>query len=240
MKKQEKQILQVVATIETEFPQKFGIPRQSGLVQGLRGRIVFEPEFRSRDAVRGIEEFSHLWLLWGFSMSKQKQFVPMVTPPRLGGRIKKGVFATRSPFRPNGIGLSSVKLEKVLMDEANGPILIVSGADLLDGTPIYDIKPYLAYTDSHPDAAGSFAQEHCKDQISVIFPETLLQKLPASLRETVKAVLAQDPRAAYNKQPDYIYGMSFGGYDIRFKVEEEKLFVCDVIACTDEKWSKIK
>ena len=238
--KQEEQKLQVIATIETDFPEKFGIPRQSGLVESLKGRIIFTPEFRHSDAVRGIEEFSHLWLLWGFSKSKQKQFVPTVAPPRLGGKVRKGVFATRAPFRPNGIGLSSVKLEKVFIDEEFGPILIVSGVDLLDGTPIYDIKPYLAYTDSHPEAVGSFAEEHCKDSIHVTFPQKLQQKLPSELRETVKEVLAQDPRAAYNKQPDYIYGMAFGNYDIRFKVDEDRLLVCDIIERTDDKWNKIK
>lgn len=240
MMKQTQQILQVVATIETDFPEKFGIPRQSGLVASLMGRIVFTPEFRNADAIRGIEEFSHLWLLWGFSMSKQKRFMPMVTPPRLGGKVKKGVFATRSPFRPNGIGLSSVKLEKVFIDEEFGPILIVSGVDLLNGTPIYDIKPYLAYTDSHPEAVGSFAEEHCNDRIEVIFPENLKQRLPCTLQETVKEVLAQDPRAAYNKQPDYVYGMAFGGYDIRFTVDKGQLFVCDVIERMDGKCDKIK
>lgn len=237
---QTEQILKVIATIETDFPEKFGIPRQSGLVSSLRGRIVFTPEFRNADAIRGIEEFSHLWLLWGFSMSKQEEFVPMVAPPRLGGKVKKGVFATRAPFRPNGIGLSSVKLEKVFIDEAFGPILIVSGVDLLDGTPIYDIKPYLAYTDSHPEAVGSFAEEHCNDRIEVIFPENLQQRLPYTLQATAKEVLAQDPRAAYNKQPDYVYGMAFGGYDIRFTVDKGQLFVCDVIERKDGKCDKIK
>ena len=232
--------LQVIATIETDFPEKFGIPRQSGLVESLKGRIIFTPEFRHPDAVRGIEEFSHLWLLWGFSKAKQKTFVPTVAPPRLGGKVRKGVFATRAPFRPNGIGLSSVKLEKVFIDEAFGPILIVSGVDLLDGTPIYDIKPYLAYTDSHPEAVGSFAEVHCKDRIEVIFPENLKQRLPCTLQDTVKEVLAQDPRAAYNKQPDYVYGMAFGGYDIRFTVDKGQLFVCDVIERMDGKCDKIK
>lgn len=238
--KQIEQKLQVIATIETDFPEKFGIPRQSGLVSSLQGRIMFQSAFRNPDAIRGIEEFSHLWLLWGFSEAHQRGFVPMVAPPRLGGKVKKGVFATRSPFRPNGIGLSSVKLEKVFIDSVKGPILIVSGADLLSGTPIYDIKPYLAYTDAHPDATGSFAEAHCTDRIEVVFPETLLQQLPEFMRETVCQVLAQDPRAAYHKQSDFIYGMAFGGYDIRFKVNEEILFVCDVIKQTKGEWNKIK
>ena len=152
--------LVVVAKINTEFTDKFGIPRQSGLVSSLRGEIVFEPEFRSMDAVRGLEEFSHIWLLWEFSKAKRDGYALTVTPPRLGGKERKGVFATRAPYRPNSIGLSSVKLEEIYYDEKKGPVLVVSGADLLDGTPIYDIKPYLPYTDAHPDAAGSFAQMH--------------------------------------------------------------------------------
>lgn len=234
------QKLQMIARIETEFSQKFGIPRQSGLVSELRGRIVFEPEFRNRDALRGIEEFSYLWLLWGFSEVKKKEFVPLVTPPRLGGKIKKGVFATRSPFRPNNIGLSSVKLEEVFIDGQMGPVLIVSGADMLNGTPIYDIKPYLAYTDAHPDASGSYAKEHSMDYIEVCFPEELRSRLPEETYRKVCAVLGQDPRAAYNKQPDFIYGMSFEEYDIRFKICDNRLIVCDVVLCTDSLWKKVK
>ena len=196
-----------IARIHTEFPEKFGIPRQSGLVPELRARIVFEPEFRNPDALRGIEEYSHLWLLWNFSKAKQQGFVPMVCPPRLGGKEKRGVFATRSPFRPNSIGLSSVVLEEVQIDEKLGPVLIVSGADLMDQTPILDIKPYLPYTDSHPEAKGSFAEAHKEDQIQVIFPEELQQLLPERFRSAALQVLKQDPRAAYNKKPDYVYGM---------------------------------
>ena len=194
--------LVVVAKIYTEFPDKFGIPRQSGLVPSLRGEIVFEPEFRSMDAVRGLEEFSHIWLLWEFSKAKKENISLTVTPPRLGGKIKKGVFATRAPYRPNSIGLSSVKLEDIYLDEKRGPILVVSGADLLDGTPIYDIKPYLPYTDAHPDAKGSFGEAHKEDVIEVIFPEELMDKLPPSVRDKVMDVLRQDPRAAYNKKEE--------------------------------------
>ena len=165
-----------VAKIYTEFPEKFGIPRQSGLVSSLRAEIVFEPEFRSMDAIRGLEEFSHIWLLWSFSKANSKNISLTVTPPRLGGKEKKGVFATRAPFRPNGIGLSSVKLEEIYFDEKRGPILVVRGADLLDGTPIYDIKPYLPYTDSHPDAKGSFAELHKSDKIKVVISENLREK----------------------------------------------------------------
>ena len=230
----------VIARIHTEFPDKFGIPRQSGLVSALRGEIVFEPEFRSMDAVRGLEEFSHIWLLWEFSKAKEKGYSLTVTPPRLGGKIKKGVFATRAPYRPNSIGLSSVKLEKIYLDEKRGPVLVVSGADLLDGTPIYDIKPYLPYTDAHPEAKGSFGEEHKEDQITVVFPNECMDKLPEELQEKVLAVLKQDPRAAYNKKPDYIYGMSFAGYDIRFTVEDDILYVKDVVQLSEQGYEKIK
>lgn len=232
--------LVVVAKIHTEFPEKFGIPRQSGLVSSLRGEIIFEPEFRSMDAVRGLEEFSHIWLLWEFSKAKRDGYALTVTPPRLGGKERKGVFATRAPFRPNSIGLSSVKLEEIYYDEARGPVLVVSGADLLDGTPIFDIKPYLQYTDSHPDAKGSFAEVHKEDKIEVVFPEKLLEKLPESVRKKAVDVLRQDPRAAYNKKPDYVYGMSFDGFDIRFTVDGEVLVVQDVVGLTEEKFTKIK
>jgi len=230
----------VIAKIHTEFSDKFGIPRQSGLVPSLKGEIVFEPEFRSMDAVRGLEEFSHIWLLWEFSQAKRDGYALTVTPPRLGGKVRKGVFATRAPYRPNSIGLSSVKLEEIYLDEARGPILVVSGADLLDGTPIYDIKPYLPYTDSHPEAQGSFAEEHKEDQIAVIFPENLMEKLPESLRNSALEVLRQDPRAAYNKKPDYVYGMSFAGYDIRFTVEDDILLVQDIVKLSDGEYRNIK
>ena len=232
--------LVVIAKIHTEFTDKFGIPRQSGLVPSLRGEIVFEPQFRTMDAVRGLEEFSHIWLLWEFSKAKRDGCALTVTPPRLGGKVRKGVFATRAPYRPNSIGLSSVKLEDVYLDEKRGPVLVVSGADLLDGTPIYDIKPYLPYTDSHPEAKGSFGEEHKEDQIEVIFPEKLMEKLPKDLQESVMDVLRQDPRAAYNKKPDYVYGMSFGGYDIRFTVQESVLTVQDVVEIVGHTYHKIK
>lgn len=232
--------LVVVAKIHTEFSDKFGIPRQSGLVSALRGEIIFEPEFRSMDAVRGLEEYSHIWLLWEFSKAKREGYALTVTPPRLGGKERKGVFATRAPYRPNSIGLSSVKLEQIYFDESKGPVLVVSGADLLDGTPIYDIKPYLPYTDAHPEAKGSFGEAHKSDMISVTFPKEQLEKLPEELRESAVAVLKQDPRAAYNKKPDYVYGMSFGGFDIRFVVEDEALVVRDVIKLSDSGYKKVK
>ena len=239
MEKQENGLV-VVARIHTEFPDKFGIPRQSGLVSSLRGEIVFEPEFRSMDAVRGLEEFSHIWLLWEFSKAKREGYALTVTPPRLGGKERKGVFATRAPFRPNSIGLSSVKLEEIYLDETRGPVLVVSGADLLDGTPIIDIKPYLPYTDAHPEAKGSFGEAHKEDAIDVIFPEELLLKMPEQVRSKAMDVLKQDPRAAYNKKPDYVYGMSFDGYDIRFVVKDQVLVVQDVVELSDGKFTKVK
>lgn len=239
MKKMEERLV-IVARMHTGFPEKFGIPRQSGLVPSLRGEIHFEGEFRSPDAVRGIGEYSHLWLLWGFSEAKREHVSLTVAPPRLGGRERKGVFATRSPFRPNAIGLSCVKLEEVRCEEGGAPVLVVSGADLLDDTPIYDIKPYLPYTDAHPDACGGFGQAHRGDGIEVIFPEALEQKLPEDLRGTVFELLAQDPRAAYNKKPDYLYGMRYGGYDIRFVVEKEVLTVKEVVDVRAEDWERVK
>lgn len=232
--------LVVIGKIRTEFKDKFGIPRQSGLVPSLRGEIVFEPEFRSMDAIRGLEEFSHIWLVWEFSKAQKENYALTVTPPRLGGKVRKGVFATRAPFRPNSIGLSSVKLEEIYFDEKRGPILVVSGADLMDGTPIYDIKPYLPYTDAHPEAKGSFAEAHKADEIQVVFPKECREKLPADLQEKVMEVLKQDPRAAYNKKPDYVYGMRFSGYDIRFTVEEDVLCVKDVVEITNEAYQKVK
>ena len=232
--------IEIIARMHSDFSTKFGIPRQSGLVEELRSTIVFEPEFRSMDAVRGLEEFSHIWLLWEFSKAKRENYSLTVTPPRLGGKERKGVFATRAPFRPNSIGLSSVKLERIYLDETRGPILVVLGADLLDGTPIYDIKPYLPYTDAHPEAKGSFAEEHKADRIEVVFPEELLGELPEDLRERVKAVLAQDPRAAYNKKPDYVYGMSFAGYDIRFVADADRLVVKEIVKLSEEDFQKVK
>lgn len=230
--------MEYIAHIHTQFPEKFGIPRQSGLAPAI-GEIVFEPEYRSPDAVKGIEEFSHLWLLWEFSKAKQNEFHATVAPPRLGGKERRGVFATRSPFRPNSIGLSCVKLESVRMDPNLGPVLTVSGVDLLDGTPLFDIKPYLPYADAHPEAKNGFAEEYKDKQIEVIFPEELLGELPESLRDTVIRVLAQDPRAAYNKKPDYVYGMAFADYDIRFVVEEECLVVREVRKREDG-WERVK
>ena len=186
--------LKEIAVIHTDFPEKFGIPRQSGLVGGLQGTIVFSPEYRNADAIRGLNDFSHLWLVWGFSKAKKDHWSATVRPPRLGGKVRMGIFATRSPFRPNPIGLSSVKLESVTMDEKLGPIITVSGIDMLDGTPIYDIKPYLPHIDSHPEATGGFALSVSSEQLEVIFPEHLLQKIPEADRKLLSELLSQDPR----------------------------------------------
>lgn len=232
--------LTVVARIYTDYKEKFGIPRQSGLVSSSRGEIHLEGRYRSWDGVRGVEEFSHLWLLWGFSENKGRKEQLTAAPPRLGGRERRGVFATRSPYRPNGIGLSCVRLVEVRKGREGEPVLIVSGADLLDGTPIYDIKPYLPYTDAHPEAAGGFGEEHKADRIRVEFPQELREKLPEELRETALEVLAQDPRAAYQKKPDYRYGLRLGDYDIRFVVSGEILYVKEVIHVHTPGWQRIK
>ncbi|MDO5315172.1 MAG: tRNA (N6-threonylcarbamoyladenosine(37)-N6)-methyltransferase TrmO [bacterium] len=220
--------MKTIARIHTDFPTKFGIPRQSGIIASLQATIVFEPEYRNPDAVRGLEDFSHIWLLWQFSEAVRDNWSPTVRPPRLGGNVRKGVFATRSPFRPNPIGLSSVKLEKVEIDPKFGPILHVSGADLMDGTPIYDIKPYIAYTDSHPEAVSGFATTPAEFLLEVNFPESLLQKVPESQRKSLTDVLAHDPRPQYQDDPDRVYGMAFGGMEVKFKVEERLLTVVEV------------
>ncbi len=217
-----------IARITTDFPTKFGVPRQSGIIASLKGRVVFEPAYRNPEAVRGLEEFSHIWLLWEFSEAKREDWSPTVRPPRLGGNIRKGVFATRSPFRPNPIGLSSVKLDKVEIDPQLGPVLHVSGADLMDGTPIYDIKPYIAYTDSHPDAISGFASKPAEYLLEVDFPETLLQKVNHDLRESLVEVLAHDPRPQYHDDPDRVYGMEFGGFEVLFVVNKTQLTVVDI------------
>ena len=220
--------MKVIARIHTDFPTKFGIPRQSGIIASLQGRIVFEPEYRNPEAVRGLEDFSYIWLLWEFSKAVRDTWSPTVRPPRLGGNVRKGVFATRSPFRPNPIGLSSVRLEKVDIDPKLGPVLYVSGVDLMDGTPIYDIKPYITYTDSHPDAVSGFASTPAEYLLEVDFPDTLLQKVPESQRESLVEVLAHDPRPQYQDDPKRVYGMAFGGLEVKFKVEGIQLTVLEV------------
>ena len=208
----------VIARIHSEFPTKFGIPRQSGLVSSLRARIVFEPEYRNAEALRGIEEFSHLWLIWGFSEVQQEGWSPTVRPPRLGGNRRMGVFATRSPFRPNPIGLSCVELIEADLNPKN-PTLLVGGADLMDGTPIYDIKPYLLTTDCHPEASKGFTQEHEDYQLGVEIPEAIARRLKPENLEKLREVLAQDPRPAYHHDEDRVYGFPFDGYEVRFSVK---------------------
>ena len=232
--------MKVIAKIYTDFPTKFGLPRQSCLIPELTGTIVMEKEYRQIEAFRGIEEFSHLWLLWEFSEAKRQNWSATVKPPRLGGKTRMGVFATRSPFRPNPIGLSVVKLLSVELHETFGTILHVGGIDCMDQTPIYDIKPYLPYTDSHPDALGGFGEAHRDDGIAVSFPEQELYKLPERLRDTALALLEQDPRAAYNKKPDYVYGMALEDYDIRFTVQDNCLTVQEVTRRDGTGWEKIK
>lgn len=220
--------MKIIAHIHTDFTSKFGIPRQSGLVEELEATIIFEPEYRNPDALRGIEEYSHLWLLWQFSECMDKEWSPTVRPPRLGGNKRMGVFATRSPFRPNPIGLSSVKLLGIEKTEKHGCILRVAGADLLDGTPIYDIKPYLPYVDSHPEASNGFALNEKEGRLDVDFPEELLKIIPPEKQAALTAVLAQDPRPAYQNEPERIYGIEFAGFDVRFKVDGKKLFVTEI------------
>ena len=221
--------IQPIAHIHSDFPTKFGIPRQSGLAEGLMATIVFEPAYRVPEAIRGIEGFSHLWLIWGFSKSIQQDWSPTVRPPRLGGETRMGVFATCSPFRPNGLGLSSVRLLAVQKDGGDGAILVVDGADLMDGTPIYDIKPYLAYTDSHPNATGGFAQEAASHTLEVVFPERWLSMIPPESREALVQVLRLDPRPGYQDDAQRVYGFNFAGFDVRFQVAQGVLTVVGVV-----------
>ena len=218
----------VIARMHSDFSTKFGIPRQSGLVEELRSTIVFEPEYRNADALRGIEEFSHLWIIWQFSEAVRTEWSPTVRPPRLGGNTRMGVFATRSPFRPNNLGLSSVKLLGVEHTEQYGTVLHVGGADLMDETPIFDIKPYIPYGDCHPEATGGFTDRTGDFLLAVDFPEALLAQLPEDKREAAIGVLSHDPRPSYQKNPDRVYGLTFAGYDIRFSVKEKQLTVHSV------------
>jgi tRNA-Thr(GGU) m(6)t(6)A37 methyltransferase TsaA len=220
--------IQVIARMRSDFPTKFGIPRQSGLVDELRSTIVFEPEFRNADALRGIEGYSHLWLIWQFSEAVRTEWSPTVRPPRLGGNTRMGVFATRSPFRPNSLGLSSVRLLGVEQTENDGTVIHVAGADLMDGTPIFDIKPYIPYGDCHPDATGGFTDTAGEFLLNVNFPDALLQQLPEEKRSAAIGVLSHDPRPSYQRKPDRIYGLTFAGFDIRFKVTDDDLTVTEV------------
>lgn len=217
--------MKIIGRIVTDFPSKFGLPRQSGLVEGITGKIVFEEEFRVPEAFRGLEEFSHIWILWQFSEAVREEWSPTVRPPKLGGNKRVGVFATRSPFRPNSIGLSSVKLERVEYSSAEGPVLYVSGCDLMDGTPIYDIKPYLPYTDSHPDASGGFTDTVNDSRLEVVIPEDILSVIPEGKRDALNGILAQDPRPSYQNDAKRVYGFGYAGCEIRFTVSDGILTV---------------
>ena len=220
--------MDVIAVMHSDFPTKFGIPRQSGLAEALQSTIVFEPAYRNPEALRGIEGFSHLWILWQFSQAVRQDWSPTVRPPRLGGNTRMGVFATRSPFRPNAIGLSCVRLLSVEHTQDMGTVLHIGGADLMDGTPILDIKPYIPYCDAHPEAMGGFTQDAGDYLLEVYFPENLKQRLPAEKQEAICQVLSHDPRPSYQKDSDRVYGLSFAGHDIRFTVKDTVLTVVDV------------
>ena len=220
--------MKIIAKIHNDFKEKFGIPRQSGLSGEMKSRIVFEPEYRNPEALRGIEGYSHLWLIWQFSLVETDKWSPTVRPPRLGGNKRVGVFATRSPFRPNPLGLSSVKLESIEITKNEGTVLIVSGADLLDGTPIYDIKPYIAYSDCHTDAVSGFADPVREYHLNVVFCKDLLSLIDISKQNSLIKILEQDPRPSYQNDPDREYGMRFSDYEIFFKVDESTLTVTRV------------
>ncbi len=222
--------LKIIARIHNGFSSKFGIPRQSGLIPTALSRIVFEPEYRNPDALRGLEDFSHLWLIWEFSEAKRDAWSPTVRPPRLGGNRRMGVFATRSPFRPNPVGLSCVKIEEIILNAPDGPLIVVSGADLMDGTPIYDIKPYLPYADSHPEARGGFAAGEWNRKLRVECPEGLLRRVPQDQRQAVLDILSQDPRPSYQHDPERVYGMEYAGMDIRFRVDGDVLEIIEIVS----------
>ena len=222
--------MRCIARIRTDYQEKFGIPRQSGLVPEPIGTVVFEPEYRNEEALRGLEDFSHIWLIWEFSEAVRDTWSPTVRPPRLGGNVRMGVFATRSPFRPNPIGLSVVKLEEIRSGTQDGTVLIVSGADLLDGTPILDIKPYVPYSDSIPDAKGGFASAAPDPKLDVVIPEELIKKVPQDKRTALSSVLALDPRPRYQDNPERIYGFRFANLEIRFSVREQTLSVVSIEA----------
>ena len=219
--------LRVIARMESDFPGKFGIPRQAGIVEALESRVVFEPAYRNADALRGIEGFSHLWLIWQFSGAVREGWSPTVRPPRLGGNERLGVFATRSPFRPNPLGLSCVRLLRVEQDAKRGPVLIVAGADLMDGTPIYDIKPYLPYADCHPEAAGGFAPD-AGETLRVVFAPGTEEAVPEDRRAALRGVLENDPRPRYQDDPSRVYGLAFAGLNVKFRVENGILTVEEI------------
>lgn len=219
--------MHIIANIHSDFPTKFGIPRQSGLVEELTAKIVFTPDYRAPEAVRGLEDFSHIWLIWQFSKAVREHWSPTVRPPRLGGNTRMGVFATRSPFRPNAIGLSCVRLLKVEPNTPEGPVLTVAGADLMDGTPILDIKPYIPYADCQPEATGGFTDTAGDFLLKVEFPPELLSMVPEDRREALIGVLRHDPRPSYQRNAERVYGMEFAGVNVRFKVAEDTLLVVD-------------
>lgn len=220
--------MHIIANIHSDFPTKFGIPRQSGLVEELTAQIVFTPDYRAPEAVRGLEDFSHIWLIWQFSKAVREHWSPTVRPPRLGGNTRMGVFATRSPFRPNAIGLSCVRLLKVEPNTPEGPVLTVAGADLMDGTPILDIKPYIPYADCQMEATGGFTDTAGEFLLKVEFPPELLSMVPEDRREALIGVLRHDPRPSYQRKPERVYGMEFAGWNIRFRVAEDVLTVVEV------------
>lgn len=221
--------LKVIATIKTGFIEKFGIPRQSGMVENTVAKIIFEPQYRNPDAIRGLEGFSHIWLIWQFSKSVRDGWSPTVRPPRLGGNTRVGVFATRSPFRPNELGLSSVRLLKIEISPTLGPVLYVAGADLLDGTPIFDIKPYLKFTDSHTDATDGFTESYSEYRLEVDFPNELKDGIEPSIIESLVGVLSADPRPSYQNDPDRVYGLCYCGYEVKFTVDGSVLQVKNVL-----------
>ncbi|MBQ8685592.1 MAG: tRNA (N6-threonylcarbamoyladenosine(37)-N6)-methyltransferase TrmO [Clostridia bacterium] len=225
---QDERTVSPIGYIRSDFKEKFGIPRQSGRAPSLRAELVFLPPYRNREALRGIEGFSHLWLLFDFSQTAEGEFSPTVRPPRLGGNTRVGVFASRSPFRPNRIGLSCVRLTEIKHTETDGDILIVSGADLLDGTPILDIKPYIPFTDCQTDATGGYATEHEAHRLEVEFPQELLSKIPQEKRDGLLECLADDPRPSYQNEPARVYGMKFARFEIKFQVEDNRLTVTAV------------
>ena len=220
--------VKIIGHIRTDFASKFGVPRQSGIVEALEARIEFEKEFAQPEAFRGLEGFSHLWIIWQFSEAVRGTWSATVRPPRLGGNTRVGVFATRSPFRPNAIGLSSVKIKKIELETPKGPVIYVSGADLMDGTPILDIKPYLAYADSHPEAVDGFAGQVVYRKVAVVFPEELLEKVPEEKRQGLLGVLAENPAPHYQNDPERVYGFGFAGREIKFRIRDNVLTVIAV------------
>ena len=226
--------MEIIARIRNDFPTKFGLPRQSGLVEEVEARVVFEPPYRVAEALRGIEAFSHLWLIWGFHEARRAgdregSWQPTVRPPRLGGNTRMGVFATRSPFRPNPIGLSCVRLLRVEEDPRLGHVLVIAGADMMDGTPVYDVKPYLPYADCRPEATGGFTDQTAKRQVAVVIPDGCIALLPPGKAEELRGVLAQDPRPAYHNDPGRVYGFGFAGLEVRFTVEDSVLTVREIL-----------